>query len=466
MENSLISTKDITRNKVKSLLAETNDYYNRLENLTIYHNKYWKKMEDGCKKFKEGINQKDRSEQSKNKLRNIVKKIEEASFLFRVYLPFVEIIGYIETYRNSNDIIDQLVSLYSVDDGISVEEIYYVLRELPKKVFCTIINNIQCSVYTHELLCQAIIDDNKEAFKNYIFFEALDITEVSKICSIYSRVHLIKTIMVDDSFDEEGDILIEELVTGINYNSSFLEKNFPAFSKHYTLIQQGDFNYELSIVAFKEMLQLYLERKIYYTSREQAIIEKVIKHPEYIDIYNDVINELNQEAHVNETNVPINAVSANHMFVLPDDYFKLPSNKDDDNSYIKNKRNFKAHNRGVKTFAEFVNYIAEQGYIDSTRTTLERFAFHLTSIRYPEDLELEEKVTWKGDIKALFYIVKYLCTVSSKYESLKYFFISDHEDFEKASAGSQYAERVKDEEFERKMYELYPDFFPRCEDEK
>ena len=39
MENSLISTKDITRNKVKSLLAETNDYYNRLENLTIYHNK-------------------------------------------------------------------------------------------------------------------------------------------------------------------------------------------------------------------------------------------------------------------------------------------------------------------------------------------------------------------------------------------------------------------------------------------
>ena len=206
MENSLISTKDITRNKVKSLLAETNDYYNRLENLTIYHNKYWRKMEDGCKKFKEGINQKDRSEQSKNKLRNIVKKIEEASFLVRVYLPFVEIIGYIETYRNSNDIIDQLVSLYSVDDGISVEEIYYVLRELPKKVFCTIINNIQCSVYTHELLCQAIIDDNKEAFKNYIFFEALDITEVSKICSIYSRVHLIKTIMVDDSFDEEGDI--------------------------------------------------------------------------------------------------------------------------------------------------------------------------------------------------------------------------------------------------------------------
>ena len=75
--------------------------------------------------------------------------------------------------------------------------------------------------------------------------------------------------------------------------------------------------------------------------------------------------------------------------------------------------------------------------IDSTRTTLERFAFHLTSIRYPEDLELEEKVTWKGDIQALFYIVKYLCTVSSKYESLKDFFISDHEDFEKASAGSQ-----------------------------
>ena len=114
--------------------------------------------------------------------------------------------------------------------------------------------------------------------------------------------------MVDDSFDEEGDILMEELVTGINYNSSFLEKNFPAFSKHYTLIQQRDFNYELSILAFKEMLQLYLERKIYYTSREQAIIEKVIKHPEYIDIYNDVINELNQEAHVNETNVPINDV--------------------------------------------------------------------------------------------------------------------------------------------------------------
>ena len=49
------------------------------------------------------------------------------------------------------------------------------------------------------------------------------------------------------------------------------------------------------------------------------------------------------------------------MFVLPDDYFKLPSNKDDDNSYIKNKRNFKAHNRSGDVYKR-QGYGSEENY--------------------------------------------------------------------------------------------------------
>ncbi|WP_347000451.1 hypothetical protein, partial [Bacteroides cellulosilyticus] len=69
-------------------------------------------------------------------------------------------------------------------------------------------------------------------------------------------------------------------------------------------------------------------------------------------------------------------------------------------------------------------------------------------------------------IKALFYIIKKLCFVTPKYPSLKDFFISDHDDFKKASSASSYAERLENKDLKRKMYELYPDFFPKYEDEK
>lgn len=146
---------------------------------------------------------------------------------------------------------------------------------------------------------------------------------------------------------------------------------------------------------------------------------------------------------------------------LPDDYFKKPCDMSA-NVYADILQNCKAATHEVWRFTKLINYIAEQGYIDKDYETMLSFAFHLTRICYPENFQAKEKIKWNKDLNALFCITKNLY-YKPRYKQLIKSFIIAPNDYANLAAGSGFAERVSDKEFYKKMYEIYPKYFPIIE---
>ena len=128
----------------------------------------------------------------------------------------------------------------------------------------------------------------------------------------------------------------------------------------------------------------------------------------------------------------------NSFFILPDDYFEQLSDScericiDDIKEIIKKQ--------GVQKFYEFIDYIAEQEYIENDIQTKKSFAYRLTGRHKPDNLL--KKIEWNTDKDSgsyrLYYIVKQFYwgngrkgirkgnnVPTGKYHRIKLFFICD-----------------------------------------
>lgn len=406
----------------------------------------------------------------KSGLKQIYKDVKQISVMVGIYLPMIHVVAFIFNKKYLN-IEDFGVILFR--GRMEVSKLYDILKEMPEDKSFSLLKLIPCSSFIYDSLINFFRNNDKVKFVDTIHSAKININKISSACYLYEvYIHITQFDLYMCqiySLNTAGRITLDSVCDIVSDELEKLTVDPAGRGKKEEELIANTIDHTGNIVfPFQEMYKDILDilNKWHLTSKELLIINKIIENPLYTDARNAIFDEQNQASQAIEKKEVMNENIDYKNFKLPDDYFKLSSNGNDNNSYIKNKRNFKASNRSVKTFTDFVNYIAEQGYIDSDLNTLGRFAFHLTGIRYPEDLELEEKVTWKGDIKALFYIIKKLCFVTHKYPSLKDFFISDHEDFKKASSASSYAERLENKDLKRKMYELYPDFFPKYEDEK
>lgn len=416
MEKDLINTNqaDFVTNKINSLLDETNEYYAALERTVRIYLKMAEDPEDVIGKIREELKKENsrRSEKSKSRLRHILSKLRMASFILEVVIPLFYAIQHILLYRSPERSMQLLDSIDFVSNSrVSIDDFFYILTKLPRRVSGVIIDNILCSIHDKELLCQYLIDNNKESFVNLIYSKNIDITNVLKICSIYSNKILAETIM-STPLDKEKMTILEEFSTPSDLIDLF-EEFFPALSQVIECEERNEHdNLEPFTLAFKEVLQLYLIEKKYYTSKEQAIIEKIIKNPEYTDICNNVFNELKLESWVNKS-VEVKDISSdsdcNKEFTLPDDYFNREPIENNNICFCRLQRYVKE--RGCKVFMEFINYLAENNYIENTIAVKEKFAFHLTGIILSdssmERIKKIEKIEWKQEARYLFYIISH-----------------------------------------------------------
>ncbi|RGR96934.1 hypothetical protein [Bacteroides thetaiotaomicron] len=470
MENDSISANqvDFFTNKINSLLEEINEYYAALERMVRIRLKMAEDDKDYIRETREILKKgNDRlSEQIKSELRQYLLESRMGAFLIEVICPLYSVMHYIGLYRFPQLTIHEIASLDSVPNSrVSTDDFFYILTNLPRKISSVIIDNIPCSIHDKKLLYQYLINNDKESFINLIYLKDLDITNISKVCSIYSNDILINTIL-STSLDEEKLTVLKELPISCDQND-FFEEYFPALFQLRDCIRRDEYaDLEPFTLAFKEAMQLYLACKKYYTLKEQDIIEKIIKNPEYTDICNNVFNELKLESWANKS-VEVKDISSdsdcNKEFTLPDDYF----NRDpieNNNIYFCRLQSY-VKERGCKVFMEFINYLAENDYIENTIAVKEKLAFHLTGIILSdssmERIKKIERIEWKQEARYLFYIISHFYKKwDYKSDRMKEVFYCKDPKFEKnISSFSSYATRgglnTKDP-FLIKIRNLYP----------
>ena len=108
--------------------------------------------------------------------------------------------------------------------------------------------------------------------------------------------------------------------------------------------------------------------------------------------------------------------------------------------------------KGAELFTEFINYMAEKGYIEDSPAVKNLFAYRLTGYYRPEGDLLP--IVWNrrnGKSCESIYILRFLCDGIS-YKKMHHFFEGPEWVKEKDSSSAHSA----DTEFKRKMAEIYP----------
>ena len=170
-----------------------------------------------------------------------------------------------------------------------------------------------------------------------------------------------------------------------------------------------------------------------FTLKERNLIEPILENPLVADLVDQIWEDY----------------KASLRFALPDDFFQSKCAADDtEHLYLK----LRVENKGVDTFTEFINYVAEKGYIEDDPGVKRLFAYRLSGYRRPEgDLS---PIVWdgkNGKSYELIYILRYLCD-RADYKKMRRFFEGPEWLKEKDSSYAHSA----DTEFRIRMSEFYP----------
>lgn len=140
---------------------------------------------------------------------------------------------------------------------------------------------------------------------------------------------------------------------------------------------------DLNTIIFK-MIRSALKRQT-FIPKEWEIINRIIKNPRYADVYDEIFKPQIEEA-TEFLDFPKTDSEDNicKEFKLPDNYFDLQSNAND--RICMDDIKTCVINLGTEAFKEFINYIAEQEYIENNIQTKESFAYRLTGRHKPDNL--------------------------------------------------------------------------------
>lgn len=392
--------------------------------------------------------------------------------LTELFNPFNNTIGRISEYRNIGGCWDRMIDVQEgFDDAsiyITVTEVYDMLKSLPLNNVSYLFQKTEISQLDYEKLLDSFTTNNKNAFTEIICRNEYAINILKRFyynykfkyqfvkgrkhCSNKSRKRL------REAFDE----------LHLDQGESKEIKNFIEYGREMAVAPtKAPLPPLLEILkTFEQRLLSYLYYKDEFNLTEQNIIEKIVKQPKYINRYNRIYSKYLKMKQTES--IPDNKKNAspNKEFTLPDNYFELECNLDDRVSVDAFCPLIKT--LGVGTFKEFINDIAQEGYIDNDIITKESFAYRLTGICKPENLL--EQIEWKKEkdpnSHCLFCIVKYFyqgngrkgpkhpTLPQGRYERMQIFF--------NCKSSSNYSEDAKriTPKFENQLNSWYPGITP------
>lgn len=282
-----------------------------------------------------------------------------------------------------------------------------------QKGFVSILEKTRCDTTPLAKLCACCMDD---------VMAGLTMTDEERAFSID---HIVGT-MYDDADNER----VREVAAQLQTHIEQLDEDDTPESTHQ--FYEDFFDYIVNQLAAD--LHYYWEYYELFTLKERNFIEPIFNHPLAVDLVNQLWDEY----------------KASLVFSLPDDFFHSKCAADDtEHLYLKPL----IESSGAETFTEFINYVAEKGYIENNPSVKSLFAYRLTGYCRPEgDLF---PIAWNGKngkSYELIYILRYLCDGTS-YKKMRLFFEGPEWVKEKDSSYAHSA----DTEFRRRMVEFYPE---------
>jgi hypothetical protein len=293
-------------------------------------------------------------------------------------------------------------------------------------------------------LLDCIERDDKEGFVTLLEKTCCDTTPLACLCS-----HCMDDVMAGLTMTDEERVYTLEHLVGTFYDNNDNEKCRKAVAQLQPHLERPDaedtpeteeqfyadfFDYLVSQLTTD--LHYYWDYYDLFTLKERNLIEPIFEHPLAVDLVNEIWE----------------TYRATLPFDLPDDYFNSKCAADDtEHLYLKHP----VESKGVEAFTEFINYVAEKGYIENSPSVKRLFAYRLSGYYRPEgDLP---PIIWNGKNNKsyeLIYIIRYLCDAS--YKKMRRFF--EGPEWVKVK-DSSYALSA-DTRFKLKMTEFFPGTCP------
>ena len=355
-------------------------------------------------------------------------------------------VSIIASYAFDNRIFWQSVrnnTYIPVDYRMTSNDLYRTLKTYPEERALFLLQMIPCSSSAFDFLVAGLKNDDEEMFVETVRANDCDLHQISSICYMqglltsYTEINAFVCRSLQSQDEKEQEKVDDLLYCKMKDTETLFVQN-----KEYAEKIQKSIRRELPIEELLNLLDQetrailsIFEKDL--TPKELKMINNIIQTP-FVEGVHSFLNELRQanlSDKPEETESTDSDSDANPEFTLPDDYFELPSNEDDCISVDDIHPLVKE--RGVTVFKDFIEYVAEHGYIENNLETKASFAYRLTGILRPDNLL--ERIEWKKDkdrnSRCLYYLIKYFyagngrkdigssALPNGKYERMKRFFI-------------------------------------------
>ncbi len=324
---------------------------------------------------------------------------------------------------------------------MQLDEIYDTLKMLLPPTVGEFLSVLPIGSNERNGLLDSIECDDKNGFISLLEKTHCDTTPLARLCS-----HCMDDVMAGLTMTQEERIFSLDHLVGTIYDDAENERCREAVAQMQSSIEQleeedtpestnqfySDF-FDYLVSQLTADLHYYWNYYDLFTLKERNLIESILDKPIAVNLVNLVWEEY----------------KASLEFALPDDFFHSKCAADDtEHLHIK----LSVEDKGAELFTEFINYVAEKGYIEDSPAVKNLFAYRLTGYYRPEgDLPT---IVWNGrngKSYELIYLIRYLCD-RGDYKKMRRFFECPEWVKEKDSSYAHSA----DTEFRRKMAEIYP----------
>ena len=327
------------------------------------------------------------------------------------------------------------------------EELFNVLRTLLKTTVMEFLSVLQIPSSEKTRLLECVERDDKAGFASLLERTQCDTTALAKLCSNCMDCSSTGFELKDDDLVYYLDYMASQLHEEDGADNGKMLEAIKQWQPSADVLADDDSDEALNryFVDYRHFLETDFATRLHYywdwyddfTMKECGLIDPILDHPLAVDLVNRIWKDYE-------------AALIGGPFSLPDDFFHSRCTADDtEHLHVK----LSVEDEGAELFTEFINYVAEKGYIEDSPAVKSLFAYRLTGYYRPDgDLS---PIVWNGKngkSYELIYLIRYLCD-RGDYKKMRRFFEGPEWVKEKDSSYAHSA----DTEFRRKMSEFYPE---------
>lgn len=339
---------------------------------------------------------------------------EALSLWYHVVGPLHSVISFIINNRLIHEGLAEYIQDAANNELSSTpEDIYDSLCDLEPYAADELVRTIDADSATLNSLSTILENRNKEAFISTLNHNRCGLRTVSYLCSLIWRdmryiinespEELFLTLDVLSTTNPEG--INDDGMDMIRSAEKVVEEGEKALNKEGVVCEDNYYraNYEYLQKCLLWLQGLYTDNISDFKPRERRLIESILARP--------------------EARVKAHSSVDGDGFNLPSDYFSLKNDSPYADDYFTLR--YEVVMAGPNKFAELINYLSANGYIDNNLRVKQMFAYRFSAKMRPERLVPLE---WHGKNNRSYELIYLIRTITDRgdYRKMRRFFFGPH----------------------------------------